>query len=436
MAFKNYEVEEDEIMCAEADPVLNKLNRKAGANVLQDMYSNTHYGKVGDTKHPFVLDKIRSEVKNNMMTMLYQGRMTYSEMEETLVNYGYNTGIIRSAFEEVTGVNPEKLEHMRLEQMKDIPANIPGFNLGWGLSKGAKGGSYFIMNGNNVFTVFHQMDDMHREECQGFLRHDEAIKHLASLVKEVVRYDTPAKEAAEDYKVHKETVSSKGYERVANYLYSLGKTAQLNAVSADRTIVSAITNGIISREEGDRLFSVYAAGNEIDSPGHVEETDRIKDNDLDDKQDERVADVMKKRTPQQMFTDSLPDRDDEIVSEHTKNVFSYIKNRNSDIQEFDINVKKFVYEKHDVEKAMVTTHPQTGKPTGPAKATASTVLEIKDNTLPEGKNIKFALAVFFVGSDGEVTTSDSVKGEDDLIYGFTDDGLSQYFRKNRENSAA
>jgi hypothetical protein len=368
-----------------------------------------------------------------MLSMLYQSKMTYAELEETLVNYGYNSGLIRTAFEEVTGVDPAKLEHMRIEQVKETPANIPGFNLGWGLAKSAKGGSYFIMKTSDLYTVFHQECDMQRDECQSFLRHDDAIKHLAGLVKTVVRYDIPAKEAAEEFKTRKENVTSKGYERVANYLYALEKQAMLDAVSADRTITSAVANGTITEEEGGRLFTVYAAGEPVEAPGHVEETDRVKDNDLADKQMEKVKDVMRKQSPQEIFTDSLPDRDDEIISEHTKNVLSYVKNRNSDVQEFELDVKKYVYEKHDVEKTMVTTHPQTGRPTGPAKATVSTVIEVKDKTLPEGKNVKFALAVFFVGADGEVTTSDSIKGEDDLIYGFSDDGLAQYFRKDRDH---
>ena len=66
------------------------------------------------------------------------------------------------------------------------------------------------------------------------------------------------------------------------------------------------------------------------------------------------------------------------------------------------------------------------------KATISAILEIKNDDAPEDKNKKFALAVFFVNADGQVTTSDSVKGEDDIIYGFTEDGLTQYFSRSKE----
>ena len=40
----------------------------------------------------------------------------------------------------------------------------------------------------------------------------------------------------------------------------------------------------------------------------------------------------------------------------------------------------------------------------------------------------------FVNSNGQVSTSDSVKGEDEIIYGFTEDGLQSYFAKNHKGT--
>jgi hypothetical protein len=60
-------------------------------------------------------------------------------------------------------------------------------------------------------------------------------------------------------------------------------------------------------------------------------------------------------------------------------------------------------------------------------ATVNIILEFKDKST--GKS-KFGLIVFFISPDGIVTTSDSFKGEDDIVYGFTEVGLEQYFGKN------
>lgn len=37
--------------------------------------------------------------------------------------------------------------------------------------------------------------------------------------------------------------------------------------------------------------------------------------------------------------------------------------------------------------------------------------------------------IFFVAPDGSISTSDSFKGEDDIIYGFSEEGISQYLEK-------
>jgi hypothetical protein len=424
------EIDEDSTVSLEADPVLSSLKRKAGVD--QSILEHTQFAHVGDTKHPFVSGKIRGEVRNNMLSLLYAGKLPYGELEDTLANYGYGLPVIREVFEEVTGVDPMRVQFMRNEDVKNTPANIPCYNLGWGEAKGKNAGSYFIMPTANLYTVFHQASDTERAEKSNHLRVCDALEAMGKLVKSVHRYDMPAMEEAEAFKVAKENVSSSGYMKVANFLYTLERSARLDAISANRAITDAIASGNITDEEGRRLFMVYAAEeNEVVTPDHVEEKGEKGDKELGEEQNKKVFDELKKKTPQQMFTESIPDRDDEIISEHTRNVLSYVKNRNSDMMDFEVDVKKYVYEKREGDKVMVTTNPETGKAAGPARATVSTILQVKDKTLPEGDNVKFALAVFFVGPDGEITTSDSIKGEDDLIYGFTEDGLGKYFAKNR-----
>jgi hypothetical protein len=122
---------------------------------------------------------------------------------------------------------------------------------------------------------------------------------------------------------------------------------------------------------------------------------------------------------------------DQITPEHIKNVLTYVSHRQKDMAEFDVKLHSLEYMKHETPQVLVETNPANGRPSGPPRATISVILEIKDKTLPADKSRKFCLSVFFISPDGEVGTSDSVKGEDDIIYGFSEDGLRQYFSKER-----
>jgi hypothetical protein len=397
MAFNNHQVEEDEIMCNEADPLLKKLTRKA-SSIIQDLKMRTYWANtVGKTKMPGVYALHLKELKETMSSMMYGTKMPYRELEDLLVEYGYEAGDIRETFREATGVDPMKIELMRHEDMRAVPANIPTYNLGWGLGKKA-GCAYFIMTApNGLFTIYHQVSDMERKEEKSFLRHDEAIEHLAKHVKLVHCYDKSALEQAK-------------------YVES-----NQQKLAVDREVVAS-REGFIKAED-------------VTSPGHTDDLKDGVDEALSKEQDKKVVNEVNRKTPQDFFKSSLPNRIDETAPEHIKNVLIYINNRNTDLSEFEVAIRKFEYMRHDDDKTMITLHPQTGKPTGSTKVTISALVEIKDTTIPEGKNKKFALAVFFVGPDGEITTSDSIKGEDEIIYGFTDAGMAQYFAKNRASGS-
>ncbi len=70
---------------------------------------------------------------------------------------------------------------------------------------------------------------------------------------------------------------------------------------------------------------------------------------------------------------------------------------------------------------------ETGTTEGDYKATVNVIIEIVPKN---GAVSKFGLMIFFISPDGTVTTSDSFKGEDDIIYGFSEEGISQYVGKN------
>ena len=445
MGFKFWDVQADEDFSPEADPVLHKImTRTAGASVMQDIGLNTYWANIaGKTplKHTGVHSMYRAELQQNLESVL-RTKMSYREVEGFLCTVGYEAGDIRHAFKEITGVDPVKLDYMRAEDVKKTPSNIPCYNLGWGYAKKGES-SYFVMPyAGGIFMTFHQADDMTRTEEQGFLRHDEAMEHLAKLVKNVHRYDMPAMELAEhDFAAFEKEPQKKDYQVLAKYIDGLRTQGKLSPELATRLVRDAVYSGNLTPEEGELMLRVRAdasgATSDISTtPAHTQTaTDSTgTGTELSNAQKDRVIDKLEMKTPQDFFQASVPDRVEEVAAEHVKGVLTYIANRESDMQDFVAKLYRMEYKRHEAPKSLVEVDPESGRRSGPPASTISVVLELQDKTLPKDKNRKFALAVFFVGTDNEVTTSDSIKGEDNIIYGFTEDGLRQYFAKERSSS--
>ena len=447
MAFNFWDVEEDDSFVPESDPALHGIiQRQAGASILQDIGLNTYWANtVGKSplRHPGASHLHKKELMENMEGLL-RSKMYYRQIEDFLVTLGYEAGDIRCVFEELTGVDPVKIDFMRSEDVKNTPSNIPWYNLGWGYAK--KGdSSYFIMPyAGGVYMVFHQKDDMTREEVACFLRLDEAIKKLESLSKRVHRYDAPAEEQAEAYsKPMVKEPKKKEYMVLAKYIDGLKASNSFNPEQAVRLVRDAVMSGSLTPEEGELMLHVRAdvSGATTDVHSTPQHTSPGPDttgseNALSDAQKDRVLDKVEMKTPQAFFDSTIPDRIEEVASEHVKGVLGYVSNRESDMQDFECSLYRLEYRRNESPRSLVEVNPDTGENTGSAPtSTISVVLSIADKTLPKDKNKKFALAVFFVGSDGEVTTSDSIKGENDVIYGFTEDGLRQYFAKERAGAA-
>jgi len=440
MAFKWHDVESEEDFCAEADPALKKLmKRKAGASVMQDIGLNTYWANIaGKTRlsHPGATHMYQKELKENLAELM-NSKMSYREMEEFMVILGYEAGDIRCAFKCGTGVDPEQLDYLRAEDVKNTPSNIPWYNLGWGLAKTGESSFFVMPYANNMFSMFEQVDDMTRKEVDSFIRHDEAIEALGKKVKRVHRYDMPVGEAVEDnLSKHVQEPQKKEYQVLANYIEDLTARGEMDVDMAKRLVRDAVSSGSITLEEGSMMLSVRADTNFTDdvmpNPQHTENTPTDKGaDDVSDAQSRRVLDEMDKATPQEFFESELPDRVEQAAGEHVKDVLSYISNRESEIGDFDVRLYSMKYKRTESSNTVVGFDPSTGRAESPPSATITTILEIQDKTLPEGKSKKFGLTVFFVGADGNLGTSDSIKGEDDILYGFSEDGLRQYFAKER-----
>ena len=436
-----HEVAEDDTFTFDADPTLRRImTREAGAAILQDISLGVYWSNtVGKTKAPGIYHMYKKELNDNLHELMGT-KMSYRQIEDFLVQLGYEIGDIRCSFNKMTGLDPVKLEYMRTEDVKNTPSNIPWYNLGWGWSKSKKYESLFIMpHVGDIFAVFGQKNDMEREEVGSFLRHDDAINYLKANVKRVHRYDMPAEEQVDDAMAKEVKEPTKHqYQVMANYLYDLQQRGELSPERAEVLVRDAVMGGTLTDEDGATMLSVYALD---DKPAKKDAPSDIgAENELEKSQKKRdVKEEVDSPTPQKFFDRVIernePDRMmDEVATKYVKSVLSYIKNKSSDIMDFDVRMHSLEYRQHPKARTTVEVDPETGAPAGSPKATISVILEISDRELPEDKGKKFALSVFFVGNDGDVTTSDSIKGEDDIIYGFSEDGMRQYFAKERATS--
>jgi hypothetical protein len=290
-----------------------------------------------------------------------------------------------------------------------------------------------------LFSVYLQVDDMTRKEVATFLSADEALGYMTALVKHVHRYDLPAQEAADQAlePLHDEP-TKREYVVMANAFYSQRKRGTFDQDIAERMIEDAVYSGTLTKEEGQTLYDLHvesapqSPAQTTDTKPATHEQAPKESPDMDYRQDTGdVRDEVERTTPQDFFMSVLPDRMDTITPQHIKDVLTYVSHREKDMSEFDIKLHSLEYMKHESVKTLMETNPDGGRPMGPPRATISIILEIKDKTLPEDHSRKYALAVFFVNPDGDIGTSDSVKGEDDIIYGFSEDGLRQYFSRDR-----
>lgn len=437
MSFNQNDVPEDDIFSPEADPMIAKaMKRSAGAAITQDIGLNVYYGStVGETKKPGIHHLMLKELRENMCELM-RTKMSYPELEDYLSVMGYGILDIRGTFQEETGIDPVKLMCAKWADVDSTPGNIPAYNLGWGNAR--KGGGSYFMNPTRggLIGVYHQVDDMTREEVATFLNEEAARGHIRPLVKHLHVYDQSAMDdVAEAMKPVKPEPNKREYMALANHFYDLQQKGNLDIEAAQRMVADAVYSGTFTVEEGEQLLTTYAAptppgdagAKESEPSGEYKSTPN-----MEYQQNTRdVMEEVERVTPQDFFQSVLPDRMDQITPEHIKHVLTYVSHRQKDMAEFDVKLHSLEYMKHETPQVLVETNPADGRPSGPPRATISIILEIKDKTLPKEKSRKYGLSVFFISPDGEVGTSDSIKGEDDIIYGFSEDGMRQYFSKER-----
>ncbi len=341
---------------------VKKINRFSN-DILQDVMLGTYWANtMGKTNAPGVYQRYLEELESNMYRII-SFRITYREMEDLLVDFGYEVGDIRNIFKKITGIDPVKIEYMRIEDVKNTPPNIPNFNLGWGKDK--KGdGHFFIDRQNDLYIVFHQVDDMTRREIAYFAVYEEAKEYLTKLVEKPVFYD--------------------------------------------------VYMGDIYMD----LFKSYRTGpiNKKAEEDHVAK----------EMQNKKLEEELKSKTPVERFQDSIKDKVDTYIADYIKEITRFISEKNLELKKYETTIRNIHYEKKENITPIITKIDNPNPKNVPG-IIVSVVLQIRSLQLSEDKNKKFALALFFVGEDGKVSTTDSVKGEDDIIYGYSDEGFDKYF---------
>lgn len=406
----------------------NNMTKKAGAYGIEDRLLGVYFGdQTPEGVNKEVQLNLMNELESNLLSHAHMG-FTYPQLEETFVNYGYSVPMIRKAFEKVFGVNPVKLLHMLDTIMLNTPSSIPVYNYGWGVSKKKNDGFYFVLKDyDDLYTIFHQKNEIDREVVVKEISHKVIMKKLESLVKHVYRYDVPYSEYKEEDKNLEDS-----YEEIMEAMVGFGKTKTAYVV-VQNFLKEAISNGKITEGQAREAIRVYAKESKekdvvSDTPGHEEDTPEEKENIKDREKDivnDSVAEHLSKKTPQQFF-DSSVSKSDDFAYYHVRDIVSFINSKQSEIKGFDISIKRFVYDKYDDTDNTVTVVNSNTNNSSPL-ASISVIFEITNLAASDVNSKKFGLAVFFINPDNKIKTSDSFKGEDDLVYGFTSEGINKYF---------
>jgi len=434
-------IDNDEDSMAEFDPVIQQasLKKNAGIADITRQLSNIPYAGTG-TKLELI------ELEENLRELLEAKTFGYKFIEGMLISMGYNLNKIRQAFRKLTGTDPDV--YMKQQPCLDTPGTIPGINYGWGESKDSEYDYYFVMPYNAGFSVFGQKGDLLREEAKYLLTLQEAQDFLKKKVKEVKIWDpiVETKKLAKDnwsslsenWPMGTKTASVK---HVFEFMDKMGENIQLSEKRA--LLEEEVTAGNLTEEEFYRAAVHYGIIRQakpdveaISDKGDVDMSKLISkdlDEDENDSLDKSLKDSLDKATPQSFFDKTKRDVTDTVVPEAVESILVYFAELGREVSDFDVNVFSFQYMKQvttdKIEKTLSVGKQQVDEHFN-SSGNISVIMDIKDKTLPVGKNIKQGLAVFkIVGND--VKNSGTFKGEDDKIYGLNSAGFLEYFEEER-----
>lgn len=410
--------------------------------IIQDILLDTYWANtVGKTTYPGARQNYMAELERNMLK-LFALKVTFSELHDILNGYGYESDDINKIFRQITHVDPNKIVFLRKEMLKNLPPEVPMYSYGFGKSK--KGDTFYYVLYDDISSSFGVYEKKAGEKdyssVKYFLTLNEAFKYISKKTKNIYRFDLPAWEEALQFKGELKFEEDKNYKELDDILYNLYKSDSLTFKKADQILTESVKKGKISYDAAINLMKVYAEDKldknhekdvlenkkEEEEKGPKEEEEVKKEN-LKEKQEVSMKEELKNKTPVDYFKSSLPNRLDVSVPDQIKSVMVYINNKSSDISKYQIKLYKLNYELQQTISKFVSLNPELGNVANDYIAMINVILEIKDRL---SNKVKYGLIVFFISPDGSVSTSDSFKGEDDIVYGLSENGIDQYFSKS------
>jgi hypothetical protein len=367
------------------------------------------------------------EVEGHIRKMIDEG-FSYGFVERFLMSYGYQPNVIRRAFKNLTGLEPQDVVNINYLYS---PSTIPQFNLGWGKAK--KGESwYFVMPMVTWYSVMHQVDDMHRFEISRHVELQDALAAARKLVTRLECWDPPVKDVKREDVVPSELhrqpqLFMKADAQVLDEILAVTRSPMVRKTMLE----GALRSGSISQPDYDLLMQVH--GDSKKDAENLALMKRLQDIDKQEKNRD-PRDVMSEKSPQERFErQQMKDQFSSVPAAAVDAISRYLAKRNDVMQGFTIMLPPLI------EYVPLEPTPSSG-PTDEADvlhgiASVTAIFQIMDRTAPAPKDsMKKAYMVFSIGKDGKVESSDTVVGDDGVQYGLSDDGFSKYFAVSRQTS--
>ena len=322
-------------------------------------------------------DKIRQEVE------IGKG---YLDIEKFLMGMGYGVNLIRRGFKKLYGISAEQATNY--EGWMDSPGNIPQYTMAWGYAKKGKD-VYFLMPGVNWYSVLCQKDDMNRVEVSKHMTLDEAVVAIEKLVKQLERYCP----AVKDLKLPKKGEGTDATQ--------FNKNPQ-----------------IWTQADAEKKMQEEAVMEQL---GDIEKETMKRP----------IKEELTEKTPKQFFErKKIEQRYAMLPANVVNSISEYLAQASARLQDFDLSVASFKYTSIQPSEGASKSTSMDEPDIMNATASVSVLLEITDKRSESGVNKKLGLMVFSIVQNN-VFTSDVLKGEDDVPYALTDEGLQNYFRTER-----
>jgi hypothetical protein len=389
------------------------------------------------------------ELENHMRKLITEG-VSVKFMRDYLISLGYGHADIQKIFEKLTGVTMEDFVNVGFHVAK-VPASIPTLNYGWGKAKkGQPYEYYFVMPWNLGYSIFGQHGDVGRDEIHNYPSLAKAREAMEKTIEELHYFDKPVAIKPKEFPIEQMVEprelmlsASDEYKRLDEYFYTEAEKIGRKVVAT--IILQAKEAGKIDDGEFEALYAAYLVRKaepditSIDDSGEenknnelAEETFKMTDQIRDKPFDEHMKEV----SPKDFFETEKDRVKYEVVpADIIDKAMRYINEKNDHFTDFKVFVDSFKYTSVELSDQLEKSIDIPGEELNDffsAHAVVSVILKIVDNTLEAPGNEKYGLFIFTV-VDSNIVSTDMIKGDDNKMYGLSEEGLSQFYWKERNS---